>query len=274
MGSAGSPARRDESRGRLKQLWIRLMQYQAAFSLPLELTFYQNCGDWLAARSVADLGTGTGYYLTNLAHYFPSKTYTGVDHDPLYIRLAQRAARSASARHHPRVHFVWRDLFEIRGDFDFVIARLLVQHLNPLDAFFEHARRLLRPNGTLLIIESDDRARRFVPELAALSKLFRTFRDSRREAGYDRDAILYGSERAKEFGLHLDTERRVIIPSALPGYKELFARSYRTATEIMRRNYGVSFDCEEVRGELRRWLRAPGSYAQIGVYMASYRRRG
>ena len=72
------------------ELWRDLMIRQVDLLFPAELSFYMNEIRWLESRSVLDIGTGNAYYLSNLANYFPEKSYTGIDIDLENIKFAQQ----------------------------------------------------------------------------------------------------------------------------------------------------------------------------------------
>ncbi len=257
----------------LKMLWNRLMQYQTAFSLPSELIFFYGSTDWLNARSVIDLGTGNGYYLSKLVKRFPTKTYVGVDHEPSYINIAAKRGSAKQDYHNCRVRFEIKDISEVKGKFDFALARLLVQHLNSIEAFLCHVHGILHLDGTLLVVESNDSARRFYPELPHMENFFSTFKNARKEAGFDRNAGFIIRSRAEDLGFQLVKEMNLLIPSTLTSYKMLFFKSYQTIFEIVKCNYGIDFDYNTLNSELQSWLNTPNSYAQIGVHMACYKRR-
>jgi SAM-dependent methyltransferase len=256
--------------GRLTKLWIALLRYQTDISFPLELPFFYDDPVWLRADRVVDLGTGTGEHLFRLHTYFPEKTYTGIDISPDYIEVARKRFSHVSHDSRCSVFFEVGDVYDAKGTFDVALARLLVQHLPDLDRFLESASQLLVSGGALIVVDSNDRARLFVPELPHMQNLFDELRIAQQRAGGERDASKFLKAKAPSFGLKLAREAYVITPSSLPTYKSLFYKSYRTVFGIVRLNYGLQLDYKALNAELHNWYSLSNSFAQIGVHLACY----
>jgi SAM-dependent methyltransferase len=95
---------------------------------------------------VLDLGCGTAEY----ADLFDPAGYAGVDIHPGYIEFAQRRR--------PSHRFVVADVRTWAGDeqrFDLVMVNGVLHHLDDAAAveFLQTAKRLTKPDGTLLVIE-------------------------------------------------------------------------------------------------------------------------
>jgi len=128
--------------------WNRLLENQVDIILADELTMFQSTPEWLAAQSVIDAGCGNGYFMSKVAAYFPEKDYLGIDLSPELVAIARE--------NHPRRTFVAGDFFTTPlGRADIVLMRFLVQHLSDFGAVLRRAAELLRPGGTLVIVESD-----------------------------------------------------------------------------------------------------------------------
>ena len=264
----------------------RLMQLQSELSLPVELDFYQASGEWQGARTVLDLGTGNGHYLLSLAREFPGKRYHGVDDCAEFIEFA-RAARDRDPLLSTQVEFSLCDVFEVQGFFDFAIARLLVQYvpvepLAPdrtdgqatLRGFLGHAARLIRPGGTLLVVESYDRERWFWPPVPSMETFFESYRRHRRDEGCSRDAGSIVNRLAIEEGFEIVKRDIQVIPSTRGGGCQQFFETYRCLLDVARLHFAVPATYGDVRRELVRWAQSPDAYAQIGVSMTCYRRVG
>lgn len=251
--------------------WDRLMRLQVDFILPLELVYFFGSEDWSAARRVLDLGTGNGYYLSRLSDYFSSKHYTGLDINPEYISIASRElGKSLDAK------FGVRSAFDLDpqqdGTFDFVIARALVQHLDDTDRFLDRSRGVLNPGGSLLIIDADDPARKFVPDLPLISNLFDEIRAVNRTRGHTREVAGLMNRNAEDHGFRKTYEQRIIIPTTIRGHKELCYNIYISILNVIKEDYGIDLDYNLLREELQSWFEIPNSYAQTGVLMMCFRR--
>lgn len=253
--------------------WPLLMRYETEYSLPLELPFFHGCPEWSAARSVIDLGSGTGEYLLRLAAHFPGKRYTGVERNPRYVDLARRQLAVAPVPPLTEIALVTGDLFDVAGSWDVVLARHLLEHVPDVDAFLAHVRSILAPGGALIVVDRNDAVRRFVPDPPALMHLFERLREARRAAGGDRDAALRLAARAREAGLELVRCANLVVPSTLPGARDLLVGAAQATFDLARQELGLDVDDALLRQELRAWRSSPGAYAQIGVHLACYRRR-
>lgn len=103
----------------------------------------EQCG---TAARVLDLGCGTGA----LAGEFAARRYLGVDADASYLRRA--------ATRHPGRRFVAMDGCRLAlraGVVDVVVIGGVIHHLGDADAaaFLAEARRVLRPDGRLVLWE-------------------------------------------------------------------------------------------------------------------------
>lgn len=126
--------------------------------------------------SVLDVGCGPGFITDNLLRSFPEIRVTAVDMDDT---LAKKARRYLEGQPAERVRVVNASILNsglVENSFDFAVARLVFQHLpQPNDAARE-IRRLLRPGGKLVIIDSDDAiwglADPAIPEMGAVLETY------------------------------------------------------------------------------------------------------
>jgi SAM-dependent methyltransferase len=251
--------------------WARLMRCQVELAFPVEVPFFIACDDWRSARRVVDLGCGTGEYLASLGAQFPDKQYTGVECDARYVARAEALFRDRPSGPHA-VTLVQGDAFEVSGEFDAVVARLLAQHLEQPERLFEIAGRLLSASGTLIVIESVDAERCFVPAIPEVEEIFAVFRKARRQAGRDRDAGLLLTRSAERHAFALHQQRTVVAPSTLGDRRRLFVETYGNVFSILQADFGIDWDFARANRALERWHQTPGSYAHIGVHLACYRR--
>ena len=247
-------------------IWNRIMKYQVDFSFPLELPVFLNLEALCTADSILDLGSGDGYYATRLATYFPDKQYTCVDID----RRAIDAGREqfGNSRQY-RLSFSTDDILQYNGEFPVAIARLLVQHLESPRDLLLAAPNFLRPGGSLVVIDSDDRSRLFWPpnKCRRIESFFRRFSEFQPGRRHSSSMI----EIAPDHGFEVQLNRTLLIPSTVPTYKEIFDKSYRLFFEIVRKHYGMDFDYDSLFMELDRWAASEFTYAQIGVNISAYR---
>ena len=250
-------------------IWNRIMKYQVDFSFPLELPTYLDLDSWCSADRVLDLGSGDGYYATRLATYFPNKLYTCIDIDERALEFGKTQIPDP---HSHRIDFQFGDALKYAGDFPVAIARLLVQHLESPTDLLLAAPNFLRPDGTLIVIDSDDLSRLFWPpeETSLIDKFFRSFSEFQPGRRHSSNMI----DLAADHGFKITTSRTLLIPSSLPTYKDVFYRSYQLFFQIVQKHYGMEFDYDSLFLELQKWARSERTYAQIGVNFSAYQLYG
>ena len=120
--------------------------------------------DFLASRvmpnsRILDLGCGTGHLLASLS---PSRG-VGIDLSPKMIEIAKR--------NHPGLEFHVgdaKDLDEIEGPFDYILAINLFQEASDIIAILEAAQRISEPSTQIVVITTNDFWRFLYPMLEAL----------------------------------------------------------------------------------------------------------
>ena len=134
------------------------LEVDGAFVLPLVVSVVADLAatgiEASAIGHVVDVGCGPGVVTCALAGHFPSATVTGVDSAPeLLARLRRRAAESGL---HDRVQAVAGDLehdLPPLDPADLVWASMVLHHVDDPPATLRRLGRLLRPGGTLVMVE-------------------------------------------------------------------------------------------------------------------------
>lgn len=106
------------------------------------------------ASAVLDVGTGPGFLPPRLAAAYPSATVTGLDVGPEMLALARQRAEAAGVS--DRVRIVEGSAYDMPfGDasFDLVVATSAIHMLDDLAGFIGEAHRVLRPGGSLVVID-------------------------------------------------------------------------------------------------------------------------
>ena len=102
-----------------------------------------------------DCGSGPGHMLKRLAKEFPSSEINGLEFDPFLVEFSREMLKESGSKK-CRVYkgSVLSIPFE-NNQYDFIVSRLVLEHLsNPLDAVKEMLR-VLKPEGTAVIIDND-----------------------------------------------------------------------------------------------------------------------
>lgn len=240
-------------------IWDRMQRLQTDFAFAQELTFYYTSVQWHDARTVLDVGTGNGYYLKLLAARFPNKRYIGIDTSPELIDIANRETCTD-------VSFDAGDILGHSGTYDFVLMRLLLQHLEDIPTTLDHVAQLTRPGGSALIVDAHDPVRRFHPALPQFTKFFTAYAEHEGRLGRDRRV----ADRIEE-SLSKSTKWRygdtlaLLIPSTIAGNLELFTQTYTLFVDLVSEAGEIRYDFEAVKEAWRRWSALPDAYTQVGL---------
>ena len=126
------------------------------YRLNQSLVWRQRSLDWLVsvvcptAEGVRILDVGCGP--ADIVARIDSDFYTGLDHNPKYIRTAK-------ARHGHRANFLCLDVADEKvktlGEFDVILISAVLHHLtdDEIDVMLRHSSTMLKPNGRLVTID-------------------------------------------------------------------------------------------------------------------------
>ena len=145
-----------------------------------ELALYRRCGLRDGIR-VLDCGCGPGLLLVKLHALFPGLQSVGIEVDP---QLVDRA-RSAVAQRCPGVCQIFQQSITAlafpENSFDFVVARLVLEHLPDPAPALDEVFRVLKVGGRAVFVDNDfDFHERTFPNIPALDDLYAAYRSARR----------------------------------------------------------------------------------------------
>jgi ubiquinone/menaquinone biosynthesis C-methylase UbiE len=242
------------------RIWDRMQRLQTDFAIAQELSFYYTSPQWHNARTVLDIGSGNGYYLRRIAARFPDKSYTGIDISSELVGIACRETCEKN------VSIEESHLFDHDGTYDFVLMRLLLQHLEDIPAALDRVSQLTRRGGSALIIDANDAVRFFHPKLPQFTAFFAAYAEQERSAGRDRSVADRIEKTLTEstswiFGDTLS----LLIPSTVNGNLELFTQTYTLLVDLVREVGELTYDFDSVKEAWRRWSVLPDAYTQVGL---------
>ena len=256
----------------LEKLWDRQLHNQWMLTRGPDITFFQNRSEWKAARHVLEVGCGTAHFLEHLATYFPEKIYRGVDIQP---RVLQRGLEVRERN--PHVHLYQGDLLNLnriwKNTFDFVIARLVLQHLSSIDEFLESVGCLFRPGGTLLVYDANDSMTKFEPRVPAVENLMQLLAQKQGKTGVGRQWWDELSAKCGRYSLKVQGTHDVVFSSAVKETKLALFRTFGTLGSLATRQFGLDIDLPGYRKDLSEWKNKPNSYGQIGMRAVLLRKR-
>ena len=113
---------------------------------------------------VLEAGCGVGAQTVILAAHSPGASITSIDISESSVAQARKAAEAAGIRN---VTFQQADIFHLpfaEESFDHVFLCFVLEHLpNPVEALL-HLKKMLKPGGTLTVIEGDHGSTFFHPD--------------------------------------------------------------------------------------------------------------
>jgi SAM-dependent methyltransferase len=134
---------------------------------------------------VLEAGCGVGAQTVILARNSPAAQFTSVDMSPDSVATARAAVAQAGFKN---VSFQVADIFHLpfpETGFDHVFVCFVLEHLRePLNAL-KHLVRVLRPGGTLTVIEGDHGSTFFHPHSAAAWRTIQCLIDLQARGGGD-----------------------------------------------------------------------------------------
>ncbi|MBM0276214.1 methyltransferase domain-containing protein [Micromonospora tarensis] len=136
-----------------------------------------------AGMAVADLGCGPGFLLRALRAAEPDLALTGVDIEPLLLERARDLLDDGG----PAVTLLEGSI-EKTGladeSVDFVVSRLVLEHLADPAAALGEVLRILRPDGVAVIVDNDFAMHVMThPHIPELDDLYRAYCRSRSDEG-------------------------------------------------------------------------------------------
>lgn len=136
-----------------------------------------------AGSSILEVGCGVGSQTITLAQRSPNASFTAIDVAAESLAAAQRRAHAAGL---PNVEFRRADIHALAGDsatFDHVFVCFVLEHLDDPVAALQVMRGLLKPGGSITVIEGDHGSAFFAPDSAAARAAIDCLVELQRRAG-------------------------------------------------------------------------------------------
>jgi ubiquinone/menaquinone biosynthesis C-methylase UbiE len=180
---------------------------------------------------VLEAGCGVGAQTVTLARRSPDAQFTSIDVSADSLAEAKRKTDAAGLTN---VQFQQADLFALpfaSESFDHVFVCFVLEHLSgPVEAL-AILNRLLRPGGTMTVIEGDHGSTYFHPDSSAAHKAIQCLIELQRRAGGNAliGRQLYPLMVEAGLGVVHVSPRMVYVDSSRPGLVDGFTRKTFTA---------------------------------------------
>lgn len=164
-----------------EQLWDAFLEGQAMLFFDSEIQWiaYQN---WLSqAKTVLEIGSGNGVYLSKFAEKFQDKSFHGIELLPLSVSQSNERFSREGLTFDLGDAETFND--QLVDSSDIVLFRLTLQHLDhPLMAL-NHAWHYLSSDGHVIIIDSCDSARISSHPIEEVETTLRSVSELQKEKG-------------------------------------------------------------------------------------------
>jgi SAM-dependent methyltransferase len=186
--------------------------------------------------SVLEVGCGVGAQTLTLAERSPGAIMTCIDISPESLGEARRRAAAAGI---DQITFLQADVFDLpvaegplsAGCFDHVFVCFVLEHLTDPTAALVGLRAMLKPGGTITVIEGDHGSTYFNPDSQAARDAIACQVSLQRLAGGDAliGRRLYPLLTAAGYHDVLVSPRQVYVDASRPGLVDGFIRKTFTA---------------------------------------------
>ena len=184
-----------------------------------------------AGSRVLEAGCGVGAQTMSLLRRSPGARFTSVDLSADSIAEARRRASSAGLSN---VEFRQADIFALpfeAGSFDHVFVCFVLEHLPRPDLALDILKGMLRPGGTITVIEGDHGSTYFHPDSSAARAAIRCQVELQHQAGGNAliGRQLYPLLAAAGFDAVRVSPRMVYVDASRPDLVDGFTRRTFTA---------------------------------------------
>jgi SAM-dependent methyltransferase len=140
--------------------------------------------EYAPGSRVLEVGCGVGSQTITLARRSPGARFTAIDIASQSLGVAQRRAERARLAN---VDFRHADIYSLAGSatFDHIFVCFVLEHLDDPAAALQLLRGLLKPGGTITVIEGDHGSALFAPDSAAARAAIECLVELQRRAGGD-----------------------------------------------------------------------------------------
>lgn len=165
---------------------ISRLESQARVRWPQEVVVLRNAGLKVGTR-IADFGCGPGIITEYLANEVSaSGLVVGIENNEKLFDIAR--TRNSKYNHVQIINNDACHLVEIEDNyFDFVYARFILQHLPDPIKLLTEAKRILKPDGKLIVMDSDDSLFHITPYNKEMVQFLTEVSKSQTKYGGDRN---------------------------------------------------------------------------------------
>lgn len=186
---------------------------------------------WEAGTSVLEVGCGVGAQTKIIASQNPEVSFTAVDISERSLEIAQTELANLNQL---QIQFQQADVYHLSfasGTFDHVFVCFLLEHLREPQSALLELRRVLKPGGTITVIEGDHGSTYFYPETEKAKQAVAAQVQLQEQKGGDANIgrTLYPLLKQVGFSQIASSPRQVYVDESKPELVEGFIKNTFTA---------------------------------------------
>ncbi len=137
-----------------KDIEVKRLKSQVELFFEKEFETYKKLG-LKDGMSIIECGSGPGYLITNILKRFPNCEATALEIDPyLFDILSANSEADGKKLYNPILGSIY-DIDMPDNSADFIVTRLVVEHLQDPYKALSELHRILKPNGILIVVSND-----------------------------------------------------------------------------------------------------------------------
>ncbi|MEM8583707.1 MAG: methyltransferase domain-containing protein [Bacteroidota bacterium] len=119
---------------------------------------------WAAGSKILEVGCGVGAQTKILAAKNPECHITSIDHSEKSILTAKADPELKELKNVEFIHLNAFDLTKLNTQFDHIFICFVLEHVNDPQSLLSHVGLVLKPEGTITLVEGDHGSAYFYPE--------------------------------------------------------------------------------------------------------------
>ncbi len=256
------------------ELWEEILRLQTKLLITEEMDFLEKSEYWNSCNSVLEIGCGKGAYLKELALKFPNKKYLGIEILPDFANRAKENCKELK-----NIEIKQGDIyhFKSRKKFDVIILRLVLQHLDKIPEALKKVRKLLKPEGLVIIKEADDSSKKYSQKLIEVGNAYSQLKSSQKDTENAnrsigkslRDYFKTQNKPVLGFSLnHVNSADNDFIPITKKNIP-LLCLHHILVFEIAKRQYGLRINQKRLFHEISEFCIQKKAWARLGFIQFS-----
>jgi ubiquinone/menaquinone biosynthesis C-methylase UbiE/predicted GNAT family N-acyltransferase len=241
---------------------------QATIGEAMEFAALDNVG-LRDGKRILDLGSGPGITSLLMARHLPAATIIGVEPEDMLRRQAETLAETQGLGGRCRFLKGIGDQIPLADNYvDFTYARLLFQHLpTPLDVL-EEMKRVTNQNGTIVILDVDDRTNIIHPFPDGWEKMEARISSAQAAAGGDRHVGRKLHGYMHTVGLQDVGVQPIPITAPSIGRDIFYSIVYGFKRQVLQRTGWFDEKAADFFVALEELIRKPTTFAMTTVFLA------